>query len=37
MEEMSIFSEYFYQHVLGDKWEKSLKSQGTQETKNLVR
>ena len=31
------FSKYFYEHFLGDKWDKSLKSQETQETRKLNR
>ena len=31
------FSKYFYQHFLGDKWDESLKSQETQETRKLLR
>ena len=37
MEEMSLFLKYFYQYFLGDKWDKSIKSQETQETRNLLR
>ena len=30
------FLEYFHQQFLCDKWDKSLKSQETQETRNLL-
>ena len=38
MEEISFFFlKYFHQHFLGDKWDKDLESQETQETRNLLR
>ena len=37
METFVSFWKYFYQHFLGDKWDKSLKLQETQEAKTLLR
>ena len=36
MEEVSL-SKYFYEHFFGDKGVKNLKSQETQEARNLLR